>query len=51
MARPPWDPRPPYRFDSCPGAVRRGGDGRLYFSDGRSWVPLVTPVPRRRKAT
>lgn len=46
MYRPRNDPRPPYRFDSCPGAVRRGGDGRYYFSDGTAWIPLVRATRR-----
>lgn len=47
MARPPGDPRPPWRFDSCPGAIRRGTDGRLYISDGYAWVPVRPTAPRR----
>jgi hypothetical protein len=40
MARLHDDPRPPFRFDSCPGAVRRGLDGRLYRSTGWAWVQV-----------
>jgi hypothetical protein len=40
MRRRPVDPRPPFRFDSCPGAIHMGRDGNMYLSDGTRWIRL-----------
>lgn len=37
MPRAAGDPRPRFRFDSCPGALRYGANGKLYVSDGAEW--------------
>jgi hypothetical protein len=40
MRRRRGDARPPFRFDSCPGVVKRGLDGAVYYSTGTAWVRL-----------
>lgn len=40
MNRASTDPRPPFRFDSCPGEIRMGRDGNLYLSDGTRWLRI-----------
>lgn len=40
MSRPFTDPRPPFRFDSCPGEIRMGMDGNPYLSDGTQWIRI-----------